>query len=43
MTTAEGEPLVFSMIMNNFNVPQSEADAIIDRAVVRLAGFRRRE
>jgi hypothetical protein len=29
------------MIVNNFNVPQSEADAIIDRAVVRLAEFRR--
>ena len=42
VTTADGEPLVFSMIVNNFNVPQSDADAIIDRAVVRLAGFRRR-
>jgi D-alanyl-D-alanine carboxypeptidase/D-alanyl-D-alanine-endopeptidase (penicillin-binding protein 4) len=41
VTSADGEPLVFSMIVNNFNVPQSEADAIIDRAVVRLAGFRR--
>jgi D-alanyl-D-alanine carboxypeptidase/D-alanyl-D-alanine-endopeptidase (penicillin-binding protein 4) len=41
VTSAEGEPLVFSMIVNNFNVPQSEADAIIDRAVVRLAEFRR--
>ena len=41
VTSADGEPLVFSMIVNNFNVPQSEADAIIDRAVVRLADFRR--
>jgi serine-type D-Ala-D-Ala carboxypeptidase/endopeptidase (penicillin-binding protein 4) len=41
VTTAEGEPLVFSMIVNNFNVPPSDADAIVDRAVVRLAGFRR--
>ena len=41
VTSADGEPLVFSIIVNNFNVPQSEADAIIDRAVVRLAGFRR--
>jgi len=41
VTSADGEPLVFSMIVNNFNVPQSEADAIIDRAVVRLALFRR--
>lgn len=41
VTSAGGEPIVFSMIVNNFNVPQSQADAIIDRAVVRLAGFRR--
>jgi D-alanyl-D-alanine carboxypeptidase/D-alanyl-D-alanine-endopeptidase (penicillin-binding protein 4) len=41
VTSADGEPLVFSMIVNNFNVPQSEADAIIDRAAVRLAEFRR--
>jgi D-alanyl-D-alanine carboxypeptidase/D-alanyl-D-alanine-endopeptidase (penicillin-binding protein 4) len=41
VTSADGEPLVFSMIVNNFNVPQSEADAVIDRAVARLAGFRR--
>jgi D-alanyl-D-alanine carboxypeptidase/D-alanyl-D-alanine-endopeptidase (penicillin-binding protein 4) len=42
VTTAEGEPLVFSMIVNNFNVPQADADAVIDRAVARLADFRRR-
>jgi D-alanyl-D-alanine carboxypeptidase/D-alanyl-D-alanine-endopeptidase (penicillin-binding protein 4) len=41
VTSSDGEPLVFSMIVNNFNVPQSQADAIIDRAVVRLADFRR--
>jgi serine-type D-Ala-D-Ala carboxypeptidase/endopeptidase (penicillin-binding protein 4) len=41
VTSADGEPLVFSMIVNNFNVPQSDADAIMDRAVVRLAEFRR--
>ena len=41
VTSSDGEPLVFSMIVNNFNVPQSQADAIIDRAVVRLAEFRR--
>jgi D-alanyl-D-alanine carboxypeptidase/D-alanyl-D-alanine-endopeptidase (penicillin-binding protein 4) len=41
VTSADGEPLVFSMIVNNFNVPQSQADAIIDRAVVRLAELRR--
>ena len=42
VTSADGEPLVFSMIVNNFNVPQAEADRVIDRAVVRLAEFRRR-
>jgi D-alanyl-D-alanine carboxypeptidase/D-alanyl-D-alanine-endopeptidase (penicillin-binding protein 4) len=41
VTSADGEPLVFSMIVNNFNAPASNANAIIDRAVVRLAGFRR--
>jgi len=41
VTSSDGEPLVFSIIVNNFNVPQSQADAIIDRAVVRLADFRR--
>jgi D-alanyl-D-alanine carboxypeptidase/D-alanyl-D-alanine-endopeptidase (penicillin-binding protein 4) len=41
VTSADGEPLVFSMIVNNFNVPQADADAIIDRAVIRLAEFRR--
>ena len=42
VTAADGEPLVFSIIVNNFNVPQAEADRVIDRAVVRLAEFRRR-
>jgi hypothetical protein len=28
--------------VNNFNVPQAQADAIIDRVVARLASFRRR-
>jgi D-alanyl-D-alanine carboxypeptidase/D-alanyl-D-alanine-endopeptidase (penicillin-binding protein 4) len=41
VTSADGEPLVFSMIVNNFNAPASDANAIIDRAVARLAGFRR--
>ena len=26
VTSADGEPLVFSMIVNNFNVPASDAD-----------------
>ena len=41
VTSADGEPLVFSMIVNNFNAPATQANAIIDRAVVRLAEFRR--
>ena len=41
VTTADGEPLVFSMIVNNFNVPASEADAVADVAVARLAEFSR--
>jgi D-alanyl-D-alanine carboxypeptidase/D-alanyl-D-alanine-endopeptidase (penicillin-binding protein 4) len=41
VTSADGEPLVFSMIVNNFNAPATQANAIIDRAVVRLADFRR--
>lgn len=42
VTSAEGEPIVFSMIANNFSVPAAEANAVIDRAVARLAAFRRR-
>lgn len=42
VTSADGEPIVFSFVVNNFNVPQSEADAIVDRMVARLAQFRRR-
>jgi D-alanyl-D-alanine carboxypeptidase/D-alanyl-D-alanine-endopeptidase (penicillin-binding protein 4) len=37
--TAEGETLVFSMIANNFTVPNSAVDAAADRALVRLATF----
>jgi D-alanyl-D-alanine carboxypeptidase/D-alanyl-D-alanine-endopeptidase (penicillin-binding protein 4) len=42
VTSADGEPLVFSIIANNFNVPAAEANLAIDRVVVRLAEFRRR-
>jgi D-alanyl-D-alanine carboxypeptidase/D-alanyl-D-alanine-endopeptidase (penicillin-binding protein 4) len=41
VTSSDGEPLVFSMIVNNFNAPATQANAVIDRAVVRLADFRR--
>lgn len=40
--TAEGETLVFSMIANNFTMPNSAVDAAADRALVRLATFSRR-
>ncbi len=42
VTTRDGEHLVFSMIANNFNVPQSRVDAMIDAAISHLAGFKRR-
>lgn len=42
VTTADGETLVFAILANHFNVPQSEIDAITDRIVERLAGFSRR-
>jgi len=42
VTSADGEPLVFSIIANNFTAPQSEIDAAIDEAVVRLATFVRK-
>jgi len=40
--SADGEPLVFSIIANHFTAPQSEIDAATDEAVVRLATFVRR-
>lgn len=39
--TAEGEPLVFSIIANNFDVPASVIDQTTDAIVVRLAEFTR--
>ena len=39
--TAGGETLVFSMIANNFSLPGGEIDAAADKALVRLATFRR--
>jgi D-alanyl-D-alanine carboxypeptidase/D-alanyl-D-alanine-endopeptidase (penicillin-binding protein 4) len=41
VTSADGEPVVFSIIANHFNVPQAEIDAAADLAVVRLAEFSR--
>jgi serine-type D-Ala-D-Ala carboxypeptidase/endopeptidase (penicillin-binding protein 4) len=41
VTTKDGEPLVFSIIANNFNVPAAAIDEAVDRALVRLANFTR--
>ena len=40
--TAEGEPLVFSILANNFETPASVIEQASDAIVVRLAQFRRR-
>jgi D-alanyl-D-alanine carboxypeptidase/D-alanyl-D-alanine-endopeptidase (penicillin-binding protein 4) len=40
--TADGEPLVFSIIANNFTQPQAAIDATTDLAVERLANFTRK-
>jgi D-alanyl-D-alanine carboxypeptidase/D-alanyl-D-alanine-endopeptidase (penicillin-binding protein 4) len=37
--TAAGEPIAFSILTNNFRVPSSEVDAIVDKALVRLVQF----
>ncbi len=39
--TTDGEPLVFSIIANNFTQPQGTIDATTDLAVERLANFTR--
>lgn len=41
ITTIEGEPLVFSIIVNGFRLPGREIDAVMDRALARLVDFRR--
>ncbi len=40
-TTVDGEPLVFSILVNNYRLPAAEIDAIIDKAVLRLVAGRR--
>jgi serine-type D-Ala-D-Ala carboxypeptidase/endopeptidase (penicillin-binding protein 4) len=40
--TADGEPLAFSMLANNFTLPQTTIDQTIDLAVERLANFTRK-
>jgi D-alanyl-D-alanine carboxypeptidase/D-alanyl-D-alanine-endopeptidase (penicillin-binding protein 4) len=41
VTTADGEPLVFSILANNYDVPASTITAVEDAIIVRLAQFRR--
>ena len=40
--TADGEPLVFSIVANNFDVPAATITQVEDAIVVRLAQFSRR-
>jgi D-alanyl-D-alanine carboxypeptidase/D-alanyl-D-alanine-endopeptidase (penicillin-binding protein 4) len=42
ITTLDGEPFVFSMLANNFTVPQATIDAATDLALERLANFTRK-
>jgi D-alanyl-D-alanine carboxypeptidase/D-alanyl-D-alanine-endopeptidase (penicillin-binding protein 4) len=42
LQTTDGEPLVFSIIANNFTQPQATVDATTDLAVERLANFTRK-
>ncbi len=43
IVTADDEPLAFSFLANNFTVPSSEIDAMMDEALLKLAGFSRRQ
>jgi D-alanyl-D-alanine carboxypeptidase/D-alanyl-D-alanine-endopeptidase (penicillin-binding protein 4) len=42
VTSADGEPLVFAVIANNFGLPAQSVDSAIDAIVVRLARFTRK-
>ena len=42
VTSADGEPLVFSVVANHFTAPPSAIDAATDEAIVRLATFARK-
>ena len=41
VTTAEGEPLVFSILANNFDAPAATVNDATDKIVVALASFKR--
>ncbi len=39
VVTGAGEPIAFSMMVNNFRVSTTEIDTTMDRALVRLVAF----
>jgi D-alanyl-D-alanine carboxypeptidase/D-alanyl-D-alanine-endopeptidase (penicillin-binding protein 4) len=41
VTSADGEPLVFAILANNFDTPAAVVNGATDRIVIRLAQFRR--
>jgi len=41
VTAADGEPLVFSILANNFEIPAASVNQTTDAIVIRLASFRR--
>jgi serine-type D-Ala-D-Ala carboxypeptidase/endopeptidase (penicillin-binding protein 4) len=41
VTAADGEPLVFSILANNFEIPATSVNQTTDAIVIRLASFRR--
>jgi len=41
VTSADGEPLVFSILANNFDTPPDVVNNASDAIVVRLATFKR--
>ncbi len=41
VTTLDGEPLIFSVIVNGFRVPGTQIDAIVDKVLLRLVTFTR--
>ena len=41
--TADGEPLAFSIMANNYGVPPADVDRVSDAIIVALAEFRRHQ
>ena len=42
VVTADDEPMVFSFLANNYMVPSKEIDDMMDKALARIAAFKRR-